>query len=263
MADRGAEAEFDEAYFTRLAAAGGHWWVQGMGRAAEAMLGPVRAGRALDAGCGSGTGLAWLGRLAPGARLHGADVAAEGLAAARRHATAATITRASVVDLPYRSASFDLVACLDVLQHLPDGLAARAVAEVARVLAPGGQVVLRTNAAFGRAQVAERAGWHLFAPGELGALLDSAGLTIDRLTHVNALGGLVASGRARLGRRPAPGAHESEVHGLGLPPATGALRNRVLGGLLTLEARVLGRGVDLPFGHSLLAVATKPSPAGG
>jgi len=44
--------------------------------------------------------------------------------------------------LPYADASFDLVCCSWVLEHLPDPV--RALAEVARVLAPGGHFIFLT-----------------------------------------------------------------------------------------------------------------------
>jgi len=55
-------------------------------------------------------------------------------------------TLASVVDLPYRDGMFDRVFCVSTLEHLgPDGQAA-AMREFARVLRPGGFVVLTVDA---------------------------------------------------------------------------------------------------------------------
>jgi 2-polyprenyl-6-hydroxyphenyl methylase / 3-demethylubiquinone-9 3-methyltransferase len=91
--------------------------------------------------------------------------------------------------LPFASGSFDAVVAADVLEHLPDLPAA--VAELARVLVPGGSLVFDTvnrtpwswfTAVFGLEQVLRMVprgthDWRLFIrPGELDRLLRGAGL---------------------------------------------------------------------------------------
>jgi SAM-dependent methyltransferase len=49
--------------------------------------------------------------------------------------------QADITDLPFADASFDLVLCAHVLEHVPDDR--RAIAEFHRVLAPGGTAVLQ------------------------------------------------------------------------------------------------------------------------
>ncbi len=50
--------------------------------------------------------------------------------------------QADIVDLPFEDASFDLVLCSHVLEHVTDDR--RALAEIARVLAPGGEALIQT-----------------------------------------------------------------------------------------------------------------------
>ncbi|MET0435506.1 MAG: class I SAM-dependent methyltransferase [Cellulomonas sp.] len=95
----------------------------------------VAAGtRLLDVGCGTGELLA--DAASRGAAVAGADVAPGMVARARRAAPAADVREADAEDLPWPGAAFDVVTAVNVL-HLADDPAA-AVAEAARVLAPGG-----------------------------------------------------------------------------------------------------------------------------
>ena len=107
-------------------------------RSASALPREGRA-RALDAGCGHGFQTAELRRL--GYEVHGVDLAAALLALARRRVDGARLVRGDLAALPYPDVSFDVVACCgSTLSFVaePD----RALAEVARVLRPGGRLLL-------------------------------------------------------------------------------------------------------------------------
>jgi ubiquinone/menaquinone biosynthesis C-methylase UbiE len=107
-------------------------------------LGPAggRRGRALDAGCGHGFQTALL--LDAGYATHGVDVAAALLALARRRVPSAHLARADVMALPYAAGSFDAVSCCgSTLSFVDDP--DRALAEIARVLRPGGRLVLEVE----------------------------------------------------------------------------------------------------------------------
>jgi len=100
----------------------------------------------LDVGCGPGSitrGLAE--RVAPG-RVVGVDLSRETLAAARQDAAARGLVNlqyeeASVYALPFADATFDVGYAHQVFQHLREP--GRALAEVVRVLRPGGLVGVR------------------------------------------------------------------------------------------------------------------------
>jgi asparagine synthase (glutamine-hydrolysing) len=110
-------------------------------------LGAIRRGRLLDLGCGGGQLLAAARR--QGWRGLGGDVSGDACAAARRIARAAVLQTESGA-LPLRAASVDAVTLINVLDHLHDP--ARTLAEVRRVLAPGGALALRVpNGVFHRA----------------------------------------------------------------------------------------------------------------
>jgi SAM-dependent methyltransferase len=96
------------------------------------------ASRVLDLGCGRG---GVMERLHPRAGfVAGLD---PDLASLREHRTPALALACGLAEaLPYASERFDLVCCSWVLEHLPDP--APTLAEVARVLAPGGHFVFLT-----------------------------------------------------------------------------------------------------------------------
>jgi ubiquinone/menaquinone biosynthesis C-methylase UbiE len=99
----------------------------------------------LDMGCGTGINLLEAARvLGPCRRLQGVDLSPGMVETARRKAVAAgvpaTFEVSDAEDLPLDDASFDLVICNSVYNwcsHRP-----RAVAEMSRVLSPGGQALV-------------------------------------------------------------------------------------------------------------------------
>jgi SAM-dependent methyltransferase len=105
-----------------------------------AHLAPARAGqRALDAGCGTGFQARVLRAL--GYETHGVDISAGLLAVARRTVAGVALARADLQVLPYAGATFDAIVCAgSTLSFVanPD----RGLGELARVLRPGGRLLL-------------------------------------------------------------------------------------------------------------------------
>lgn len=106
----------------------------------RATLPPPRAGaRALDAGCGTGFQTATLRAL--GWTVHGVDLSARLLAVARRKWPTAPLACGDLERLPYREAAFDAVVCCgSTLSFVTTP--SRALAEIARVLRPGGRLLV-------------------------------------------------------------------------------------------------------------------------
>ena len=95
--------------------------------------------RVLDLGCGGGLTTAWLAQR--GATTVGVDLSRASLRVASRQTRGyghpePVFACGRAEALPFADASFDVVWCTDVLEHLPELPAA--LAQIARVLKPGG-----------------------------------------------------------------------------------------------------------------------------
>jgi SAM-dependent methyltransferase len=94
-----------------------------------------RPRRILEVGCGEGIVLATLSARLPGTRLDGLELDETALEEARARCPGATLVRGDACALPFGDQSFDLVVCLEVLEHLPEPV--RALRELRRVARAG------------------------------------------------------------------------------------------------------------------------------
>lgn len=148
----------------------------------------------LDAGCGTGALSEAIRTRDPTARLHGIDLGAPFIEAARQRVPGATFQVADIQALPFGAGSFDAALSLLVLAFVPDP--ALAACELRRVTRPGGTVAAAmwdfwggfpfmrqfadTAAVLLPAAEAWRASQYrtlIGQPGHLGALLAQAGCT--------------------------------------------------------------------------------------
>jgi 2-polyprenyl-3-methyl-5-hydroxy-6-metoxy-1,4-benzoquinol methylase len=112
---------------------------------ANALLDPERdlAGRAvLEIGCGRGGFAASLYRR--GARVTASDFSLAALDLARKEFTGLEVKwlQADIEQLPFDDSAFDTVISCETIEHVPDP--SKAISELARVLRPGGRLVLTT-----------------------------------------------------------------------------------------------------------------------
>ena len=251
------EAMLEAEYATMFASEETYWWYQGLHdqakkaleRCRQAVPGPFRL---LDAGCGTGRML----ELAGGDATVGLDLSGTALSLARRR-TARPLARASVAAVPFRDASFDAVLSLDVLANLPGDGPARALADFRRVLVPGGRLVLNLVAFQGLYSEHDRAVGVVrrYRRREVGVLLAGAGFDIEVLTYANTVLFPVAALVRLWRRRPHGDGHAPRSD---LSPLPGPV-NAALARLRFFENDlILGRGVSLPFGLSVFAVARNP-----
>lgn len=150
-----------------LLAAEADGWLAG-GASAESAAARVEGPAVLDIGCGLGTEVAYLA--AAGWSAIGVDLSWPAVSQARHlHAAAAgQFARADVLALPFAAGSFALALDRGCFHYLPPEHWSRYVAEIHRVLRPGGRLLLRAclTTAGVRNEVTQSgvltafAGWH-------------------------------------------------------------------------------------------------------
>jgi SAM-dependent methyltransferase len=125
--------------------------------------------------------------------------------------------RADLLALPFPGARFDTALCLEVLEYVPEPAAA--LRELARVLAPGGTLIL--SAPFLHRVDAERDLWR-FTDHGLRHLLEAGGFEVSRLEpQAHALG--VVVNVAKYALYAAPRGLPRELLGRALRPLLSAL----------------------------------------
>jgi len=234
-----------------------HFWFRGFRRFVAPLLDTAVAGRSglrlLDCGCGTGNNLLMLQERG---RAWGFDLTWAGLTIARQRGLE-RVAHASVAAVPFPSASFDIVTSFDVLYCLPPEVERAAVAEMWRVLKPGGAVIVNVAAMpilTGNHSVLS-AEIRRYTKATLGRLLGQAGFEIERISYTNATLFPVTLG-VRLVQRIAGLKPEEDATGeITVPPQP---VNAILSGALRVEA-ALQRVTTLPFGSSLLCLARKPA----
>jgi 2-polyprenyl-3-methyl-5-hydroxy-6-metoxy-1,4-benzoquinol methylase len=232
-----------------------HWWYRGRRRivASELERLSLRPGCAvLDAGCGAGQTLDDLARLGTVHGVHGVDMSRHAVDAARARGHI-NVQVSGIEHLPHGDEAFDLVTCLDVVEHTPDDTVT--FAELFRVTRPGGYLLVTAPAYQLLWSSHDVANQH-YRRYRLGTLADAAakaGWRLERRTYFNSLL-LPPAAIVRLARRSR--AHAEERSDLSLTPRW---LNPLLELPLRIEAALIRAGVKLPAGLSLLAVFAKPA----
>lgn len=226
------------------------WWYRGLRALAAELFTRHAAARhepVLDAGCGTGGLLARL--VAAGLRPSPVglefDVMAAGIAVAK---SGRPVAVGSVNEMPFADGALSGIFSLDVLCHRmvePD----RALAEAHRCLESGGILLLNLPAYrwLASAHDARVHNARRFARREAVGLLEAAGFRVRRATHWNSFLFPLMVLRRLLSREDG----ESDVRPFPAP------LDALFGAIVAFERRLIGWGLDLPFGGSIMLVAEK------
>ena len=228
------------------------WWYQGMRSITDTLLGAslgATNGRLLDIGCGTGYSAVWLRERFNFKEVYGVDLYPQASLFWKTRGLD-TCAIASADKLPFGEAEFDLVTCFDVIYQLNNERANSAIAEMSRVLRPGGLLFIREPAyQWMRGAHDVAVGTHRrYTLTDLRRLLLARGFRITRATYANTLLFWLAAPHRLLSKWR--GSTESDVK------PVPRLVNTALGAALKLESRMLSR-VAFPFGLSVITVAEK------
>jgi len=223
-----------------------YWWYVARADLLEATLRShvEGAGLALDLGSADGPSAAWFRESAQ--RTVSLDIDPRGLGNDG--------VCGSALALPFEDGAFDAVSAFDVIEHCEPE--ATALAEVRRVLGPGGRFVMSVPAyewAWTDHDVAN--GHHRrYTRARAVAAVERAGFSVQRATYgFAAVFPMFAAERLarRVSRR-----HSNGPADIVAIPQVPAPLNRMLLGLSRVDAKVLATR-DLPFGSSVFLAATR------
>jgi len=225
-----------------------YWWYLARTDLLHAALSGFARGRdtVLDIGSADGPSASWLHNGTR--RVASLDIDPRGLGA--------NGVCGSALTLPFADASFDLVSAFDVIEHCDPE--AEALAEVARVLRPGGTFLMAVPAYQWAWTDFDVANGHFrrYTRRRAVAAVETAGFRVDRSTYAftSVFPGFVAERIARrLRHRQHRQAAPADV--VEVPRVPRALHHVLMG--LTAIDRAVIRRADLPFGSSVFVAATK------
>lgn len=227
-----------------------HWWFVGRRKLFTnelAQAGVSNDARVLDIGTSTGTNLRMLRELRY-QHVTGLDSSQDAIRFCEEKGLG-PVRRGDVCAMPFADESFDLVLATDIVEHVDDDI--RAVQEIARVLAPGGTVLITVPAFESLWGLQDKVAQHKrrYTRKMLAQIIAGAPLQVTRCYYFNYL--LFAPiwlARKLIWLLNIQLESEAQVN-------TGAL-NRILSLVFKLDIRTASM-IHPPFGVSILAIATK------
>jgi SAM-dependent methyltransferase len=251
---------YDASYAPILAAAEDrHFWFRARNTVIRAVSSKIETTlpsgyRVIEVGCGTGNTLRVLSAVCHRGSVVGMDSQREGLSFARRRVSS-PLFQADIRRLPFGpSVRFDLIGMFDVLEHIPDDVGALNALR-ARLTAHG-VLLLTVPAAPELWSSFDIAARHCrrYTADSLESTLTAAGFEVDYLSPFMASLYPIAwfKRRWQRTREPEAGRIDPVLDDLRIVP----LVNGPLARLLALEAPLIAARRRLPFGTSLLAIAS-------
>jgi SAM-dependent methyltransferase len=225
-----------------------HWWYRARRRVVAELIRrkvPLpKDAKLLEIGCGTGHNLPMLGEFGQVDALE-VDPIARGMAEKRLGRTVLSSPLPALEGVP--DDTYDMVAALDVVEHIPDDIAA--LEGIARVLKPGGKLLMTVPAHQWMWSAHDVVNHHQrrYSKGGFKRLVYNSPLKLEAIGYLNSL--LFPLAMAQRLASKITGKEDANL----APPAEPI--NQVLERVFALERRVIGR-IPLPPGLSLFAVAS-------
>lgn len=223
-----------------------HWWYVARRRILSGLIAdkikPAPGARILEIGCGTGHNFEMLGRFG---HVDAIEID-EGARALAQERLGRSILTAPLPELTgIADGSYDMIALLDVLEHIGDDLAS--LTHIKRKLKPGGKILLTVPANPWMWSAHDVAHHHhrRYTKSGFAQVAQKAGLKIELLNHFNSLLFPVAAVARIIGKAMGKKTSDDQMPS----PAI----NRILTGIFGLERHLVGQ-VPLPAGVSLVAI---------
>jgi SAM-dependent methyltransferase len=233
-----------------------HWWWIGRKNIIKSLLnskGIKSKNIILDAGCGTGSNIIFFNQFGT---TYGIDISPVATKFCRRRGIKNVLT-GDVSKLPYKSNFFDIVSCMDVLEHIENEK--KVINEIFRVLKPGGKLILTVPALPFLFSKHDNAQGHFrrYNRNYLRKILILSGFMDGRITYFNTILSFpIIIFRLLSKFEPFSGLADFDAkinydvyraHGF----------NKFLASIFSLETKILKK-TDIPFGVSLVAFYKKP-----
>lgn len=233
-----------------------HWWWIGRKNIIKSLLnskGTRNKYIILDAGCGTGSNITFFNQFGT---TYGIDISSIATKFCRLRGIKNVVT-GDVSKLPYKDNFFDIVSCMDVLEHIENEQ--KVIKELLRVLKPDGELILTVPALPFLFSKHDHAQGHFrrYSRNYLRNILLSSGFKEDRITYFNTLLSFpIIVFRLLSKLEPFSGLADFDAkmnydvyraHGF----------NKLLASIFSLESKILKK-TDMPFGVSLVAFYKKP-----
>lgn len=204
----------------------------------------------LEIGCGTGFVLSGVAQRFPKARIVGSEIFVSGLAYAAQRLPSVELVQMDARRIPYR-ATFDLVAALDVIEHIEED--ELVLDQLFRALRPGGIALISVPQHQWLWSAADDYACHVrrYSAGELHHKLSAAGLEVVRSTSFVSvlLPAMMASRLSNRRRIDFDPRKEFEIP---------AVINATFEKFLAWERGAISAGLNLPIGGSRFVIARRP-----
>ncbi len=253
-----ANENYSVAAFERLfKAEDGHFWFQSRNRIIRHLIKKIRTKRSgrinfLEIGCGTGYVLKGLSDM-ENMTLQGSEIFLEGLKFAKKRLPGIELIQLDATRMPF-TATFDVVGAFDVLEHIDEDV--KVLEQVRASLKPSGYFLISVPQHRFLWSYLDDMAYHKrrYSRREMKRKLNNAGFEIEFITSfVFMLFPVMFLSRLIKGKGKGKYDLDAQMKELELPAGI----NKLFSGFMRIDEWLIKKGISLPFGGSLMAVARK------